>query len=798
MFSKICEMNLGKIERIEKLNSTNYETWKIQMKSVLRYNDLWGYVTGTVPKPEENDGDWTMRDEKALDVITLSIQSDQYNYIKRANTSMEAWEMLKGIYESRRPMRQCVLFNQLYRLKKSTEQNMSQYINEFVRIAEQLEECDMKLPENLLSVWLLNSLPSEYETISIAIQSRDGMPTLEELKTRLLEEEARKLESTRDQEAEKEEALLTKRKGGYKNITSKDHTKPSQGKKMFKCFNCGKTGHMAKNCRSNPRGKNMERRDDAMTAIALNTGLPRSGIWCLDSGATTHMCNDSSRFNGLNRNETTKIYTAAEDCVKSEGKGEVNIKVQAEGNKPNDIRLQEAMLVPTFKSNLLSVSSITKHGYKVTFQKEYAVVTRKDGSVAMRATMTDGLYVVNENSPEYAGMSKIHKNNLTKWHNRLGHLNFNDLKRMKNMVLGMNENMDEKIEKCEVCDKCKIHQLPFKSSTRREKRVLGLVHSDICGPMHVASLGGARYFVSFIDDKTRYTEVAMLKNKSDVFKAFQEYKSKAEKLTGQLITKLRTDNAKEYLSKEFTSYLKSEGITRELSVAYTPQQNGVAERSNRTLVEMARCMLLQAKAPFTLWAEAVNAAAYIRNRCPTKALDEYTPYEGWTGKKPYVGFMRIFGSRVIALNKRHRYNKFAPKGKEFVLVGYSEESKAYRLWERGSRTVEKYRDVRFLEDQDIESSNNEETFFEVPLDQSTTDESDDEQEVQQQEDGPEQELPTITETPTTRRGPGRPRIERTGKRGRPRKIFHTHPKGEHAPAEPSTITEAMSTSERED
>ncbi|CAK9833204.1 Retrovirus-related Pol polyprotein from transposon TNT 1-94 [Anthophora retusa] len=175
-------MNLGKIEQIVKLNSMNYEAWKIQMKSVLRFNDLWGYVNGTVPKPEENCAAWITKNEKALDVITLSIQPDQYNHIKRAKTSKEAWEMLKGIYESRRPMRQCVLFKLLYRLRKSVDQSMSQHVNEFVTIAEQLEECDMKLLENLLSIWLLNSLPSEYETISIAIQSRDAMPTLEEFR----------------------------------------------------------------------------------------------------------------------------------------------------------------------------------------------------------------------------------------------------------------------------------------------------------------------------------------------------------------------------------------------------------------------------------------------------------------------------------------------------------------------------------------------------------------------------------------------------------------------------------------
>lgn len=133
---------------------------------------------------------------------------------------------------------------------------------------------------------------------------------------------------------------------------------------------------------------------------------------------------------------------------------------------------------------------------------------------------------------------------------------------------------------------------------------------------------------------------------------FKEYKARAEKQTGYKIKKLRTDNGTEYLSREFTDFLRKEGIARYLAMEYTPQQNGESERANRTLVEMTQCILFEANLPLSLWPEAINAAVYIRNRCPTRANVEATAHKIWTGQKPYVRFMRKIGSRVIALEKR--------------------------------------------------------------------------------------------------------------------------------------------------
>jgi len=146
------------------------------------------------------------------------------------------------------------------------------------------------------------------------------------------------------------------------------------------------------------------------------------------------------------------------------------------------------------------------------------------------------------------------------------------------MVTGLDIPLKRIEIPCEICNRAKIHALPHRVSDTKTKDTLELIHTDICGPMNVTSMGGARYFVTFIDDKTRYIEIAMLKKRSDVFAAFKNYLARVEREHGRKIKRVRSDNAKEYVSKEFNQFLEAEGIKREFSVEYTPQQNGVAER----------------------------------------------------------------------------------------------------------------------------------------------------------------------------------------------------------------------------
>ena len=182
-----------------------------------------------------------------------------------------------------------------------------------------------------------------------------------------------------------------------------------------------------------------------------------------------------------------------------------------------------------------------------------------------------------------------------------------------------------------------------------KKEKLELVHSDLWGPAPVTSLGGASYYMTFIDDSTRKVWVYFLKNKSDAFSTFRQWKALVENETGLRVKCLRSDNGGEYDHHEFKKFCKDNGIRMERTVRGTPQQNGVAERMNRTLNERARCMRLKCGLPKMHWADAVNTAAFLINRGPSTPLENGIPEEAWSGKRVNLSFLRIFGCTAYVL-----------------------------------------------------------------------------------------------------------------------------------------------------
>ncbi|XP_076387313.1 C-Maf-inducing protein isoform X4 [Megachile rotundata] len=199
----------------------------------------------------------------------------------------------------------------------------------------------------------------------------------------------------------------------------------------------------------------------------------------------------------------------------------------------------------------------------------------------------------------------------------------------------------------------------------------------------------------------------------------------------------------------------------------THKTSSESNKRNHAMVEMARCLILQGKLTNALWVKAINTSVYLRNRCPTKINQDTTPYEEWTGQKPYIGFLRKIGSRVIALKKGPRKgHKFEPRGKEYVLVGHFTESKAYRLWEQGTKMVIIERDVRFIEEQNIVANEGQQQpeFCPMEIIKESREDS-----AQQEEEELSMNQDQIDQGASIKRR-GRPRIERTGKSGRPRKI----------------------------
>jgi hypothetical protein len=218
--------------------------------------------------------------------------------------------------------------------------------------------------------------------------------------------------------------------------------------------------------------------------------------------------------------------------------------------------------------------------------------------------------------------------------------------------------------------------------------------------MPVFSMGGSRFFVTFTDDKSRRSNVFCITNKSDVFGCFKKWQKQVERQSGRSVRVLRTDNGGEYLSREFKQYLEQCGIKHQLTIPYTPEQNGVAERLNRTLLDSARTMLKHMDCDKRWWAEAVSTACYIKNRITTTGLpNDVTPHEVWFGRKPNISHLRVFGSKCWYVTPKSQRSKLDKRSCEAVMVGYSENQKGYKLWDANSKKMITSRDVKFLETQ---------------------------------------------------------------------------------------------------
>jgi transposase InsO family protein len=300
-------------------------------------------------------------------------------------------------------------------------------------------------------------------------------------------------------------------------------------------------------------------------------------------------------------------------------------------------------------------------------------------------------------------------------HDRLNHLNVRQMVQMRasDMVEGANllpssvPSSGSQLS-CESCIIGKSHRatMPRKAAAQRVTRCLQLVHSDVCGPVRCPSINDEfRYLITFVDDYSRYVVVYAMKTRDEALGHFKVYQAWAEKATGKKIATLRTDGGGEYTSGVFTAYLRREGIQRQITPPHTPEHNGVAERLNLIIFGAVRCMLHRARLPPGFWAEAAFNAVYVRNRCPTRAVKGMTPYEMWTGNKPSIESLRVFGclAYVHVDDAAKRTGKLDGRGFPCVFLGYSSETKGWRLYNPASKTSRKRllisRDVTFLEDQ---------------------------------------------------------------------------------------------------
>ncbi|GJT12756.1 retrovirus-related pol polyprotein from transposon TNT 1-94 [Tanacetum coccineum] len=342
--------------------------------------------------------------------------------------------------------------------------------------------------------------------------------------------------------------------------------------------------------------------------------------------------------------------------------------------------------------NLFSVGQFCDSDLEVAFRKHSCYVRDTDGVELIKGSRGSNLYTISiedmlKSSP-ICLLSKASKNKSWLWHRRLNHLNFgtiNDLAR-KDLVRGLPRLKFEKDHLCSACQLGKSKKHTHKPKTKNTNlEVLNTLHMDLYGPMRVQTINGKKYILVIIDDYSQFTWVKFFRSKDETPEVVIKYLNKIQVGLNKTIRNIRTDNGTEFVNKDLTDYYERVGIFHQKTVPRTPQQNGIVERQNRTLVEAARIMLIFSKALMFLWADAVATACYTQNRSLIHTRQCKTPYELVHDKKPDLTFFRVFGTLCYPTNDCEDLGKLQPIADIGIFVGYAPSRKGYRIYNKRTR-----------------------------------------------------------------------------------------------------------------
>lgn len=715
--------------KIVKLNNTNYSNWKFKMELILLKQNLFKKViinrkpvpiptsnANPTPKNAKEISEWEEADDQARGWIGLSVEDDQLIHIRNKKSAKEVWNVLKEYHEKNTLTNKVHLMRTICSLKLENGGNVIDHINRMQDLFMKLRDIgEDELSENWSVAMLLSSLPREYDSLITALESRKE----DELTFALVQQKVI---------AEYERRLFAGHSSGH----SSNDSVLQVVSKVSRCFFCKKSGHQKQNCikykqwisnQSNKGSNKGEIKADRSLHKFSNDKVKQIGEkpkntvsdacqefetdflfsignnisnndWMLDSGATRHVSNDKEFFMTLDESYKSQVEVASGQFVDVEGIGTGKVTFLDEKGVFRTAMGTEVLYAPKLVGNVLSVSRLTKMKFKLEFDESTCVI-KYNGKTIGVADCKHNLYRLRQ--PHKVNASIEHKDNcIHQWHKKLGHRDPAAIRKMESegLVDGLVIVECGIKETCDVCMKGKLTRLPFpKQSLTKSLVTLDLIHSDVCS-LPVVTPNGKGLLVTFIDDYSRFTVICLLRYKSEVEIKLTEFVEFVKTKFDRKPKVIRSDRGGEYIGKDVENLLISQGIQIQLTAGYSPQQNGVAERKNRTLVEMARCMLIEAKLPKTFWGEAITTANYIQNRVITRATNS-TPFELWNQVKPNMTDVHIFGSKCFVHVPKVKRNKLEDTGIEMIFLGYDGNSKAFRCYNSATKKVVISRDVKF-------------------------------------------------------------------------------------------------------
>ncbi|GAU36545.1 hypothetical protein TSUD_277510 [Trifolium subterraneum] len=649
-----------------------YDHWATLMENLLRSKEYWSLIeVGVTVAPANATSEQQrvaneskLNDMKVKNFLFQSIDRAILETILSRDTAKDIWDAMKTKYQGSNKVKRAqlqALCREFEVLAMGESESVNDYFARTLAIANKMTSYGERVEQVTVVEKVLRSMSAKFNYVVCSIEQSNDVTTLsiDELQSNLLVQEQR----MKSQQTNHEEQALKASNGGRGSgrgkgrNSSRGRGRGRQSKDLIECYRCYKLGHY-QSCSNHMVGNK---------------------DWLYDF--------DESYRDSVKLGDDSKMQVMGKGNVKLSINGRIHV-------------ITSVYYIPGLKTNLLSIGQIQQKNVTIVFKSDTCKAYHDDKGLLFATHMSaNKMYVIKALVviPKCLQASKEDTSQL--WHMRYGHLSIKGLNTLvkMDMVRGL-PDLEDFSEKCIDCLTGKQHRevIPKQAKWRASVK-LDLVHSDICGPINPTSNGGNRYFITFTDDLTRKTWVYFLKEKSSAFDTFNNFKILVEKESGCVVQCLRTDRGGEFVSTAFDEFCRNHGIKRQLTTTYTPQQNGVSKRKNRTLMDIVRSMIAGKNVPKVFWPEAVKWATHIMNRSSTLSVKNITPKEAWSGVKPSVTHFRIFGCIAYAHVPDSQRTKLDDKSVMCVHLGVSDESKAYKLYDPKKKRIMINRDVVFDE-----------------------------------------------------------------------------------------------------
>ena len=671
----------------------------------------------TKKKKDQDEAARLERDEKTMNLIFMSVGDHVLRKLDKCSTALEAWELLDRLYMAKTLPSRVHAQLKVYSFRMQDLRSIDQNVDDFLKLITDLNNLNIEIPEEVQAILLLNALPSRYDSLKETLKySREAIRVYEIASAARSKEMEYKETSTVKLNGEGNYARGRSESRSRVSFAGKDkhrsRSESKDGKRL--CWICGKEGHFKRQCykwleRNKDQKHNQDQgeaslaKDDARDLVGLLVAEVNSvevdrDEWVLDTGCYFHMTPRRDVFIDLQESASGRVRMA--NNISSEIKGVGSVRFQNPDG--TTFLLQDVRYMPDISRNLISMGTLEEKGCEFKGSNGLLQVL-KGCTMFMKGVRHKSLYILQakaktltaytvESSSVVSSDGIIEDTRL--WHSRLGHLGQKGMEILKKRNC-FGKSQVKELGFCEDCVIGKTHKIIFSQAKHVTKDKLDYIHSDLWGSPNVPpSLSKKQYFISFTDDYSRKVWLYFLRFKDEAFQSFVAWKKMVEVQSERKIKRLRTDNGLEFCNQSMDKLCRDSGIKRHKTCPYTPQQNGVSERMNRSIMDKVRSMLHETGLDASYWTEAASTTVYLINRSPNSSIEFEIPEVKWSGRSISYDHLRSFGCNSYVHQVKEKTSARATKG---VFMGYAEGTKGYIIWLFSEEKIVISKDVVFNE-----------------------------------------------------------------------------------------------------